>query len=150
MDRPQERMKEKPNFKKYVWIEVARISHSQLICHRSIAGYDFLFTFHRICVSCIGFNIFRVIFATRNFSYPTYIKAPHWDAHWNFVNIFGIRKLESLRYHKALTCLVTFCVSRRRRKMYCGHARLCVCVCVCLCVCICPRPYAHITASTRM
>ena len=30
--------------------------------------------------------------------------------------------------------LVTFCVSRRRRKMYCGHARLCVCVCVCLSV----------------
>jgi len=26
--------------------------------------------------------------------------------------------------------LVTFCVSRRRRKMYCGHARLCVCVCL--------------------
>jgi len=25
---------------------------------------------------------------------------------------------------------ITFCVSRRRRKMYCGHARLCVCVCV--------------------
>ena len=24
--------------------------------------------------------------------------------------------------------LVTFCVSRRRRKMYCGHARLCVCL----------------------
>jgi len=29
--------------------------------------------------------------------------------------------------------LVTFCVSRRRRKMYCGHARLCVCVSVCGC-----------------
>jgi len=27
-------------------------------------------------------------------------------------------------------CLVTFCVSRRRRKMYCGHARLCVCLSV--------------------
>jgi len=27
-------------------------------------------------------------------------------------------------------CLVTFCVSRRRRKMYCGDARLCVCVSV--------------------
>jgi len=39
-------------------------------------------------------------------------------------------------------------VSRRRRKMYCGHTRLCVCVCVCLCVC--PRPYAHTTAWTRM
>ena len=31
-------------------------------------------------------------------------------------------------------CLVTFCVSRRRRKMYCGHARLCVCLSVCLSV----------------
>jgi len=30
--------------------------------------------------------------------------------------------------------VVTFCVSRRRRKMYCGHARLCVCVCVCVSV----------------
>ena len=40
-------------------------------------------------------------------------------------------------------CLITLCVSRRRRKMYCGHARLCVCVSVCLsvclsvCVCVC-------------
>jgi len=24
--------------------------------------------------------------------------------------------------------IFTFCVSRRRRKMYCGHARLCVCL----------------------
>jgi len=39
-------------------------------------------------------------------------------------------------------------VSRRRRKMYCGHARLSACVCVCLSVC--PRPHAHITARTRM
>ena len=30
--------------------------------------------------------------------------------------------------------VITFCVSRRRRKMYCGHARLCVCLSVCLCV----------------
>ena len=30
-----------------------------------------------------------------------------------------------------MKCLViTFCVSRRRRKMYCGHARLCVCLSV--------------------
>jgi len=28
--------------------------------------------------------------------------------------------------------LTTFCVTHRRRKMYCGHARLCVCVSVCL------------------
>ena len=30
------------------------------------------------------------------------------------------------------TPFVTFRVSRRPRKMYCGHARLCVCVCVCV------------------
>jgi len=29
---------------------------------------------------------------------------------------------------------ITFCVRRRRRKMYCGHARLCVCLSVCLSV----------------
>jgi len=40
----------------------------------------------------------------------------------------------------AMLGLVTFCVSRRRRKMCCGHVRLCVCL----------RPYAHITARTRM
>jgi len=28
--------------------------------------------------------------------------------------------------------LITFLVNRRRREMYCGHARLCVCVSVCL------------------
>jgi len=38
--------------------------------------------------------------------------------------------------------LVTFCVSRRRRKMYCGRASVCLSVC--------PRPYAHTTARTRM
>ena len=26
--------------------------------------------------------------------------------------------------------IITFCVSRRRREMYCGHVRLCMCVCV--------------------
>jgi len=45
--------------------------------------------------------------------------------------------------------ILTFCVSRRRRKMYCGP-RVCVCVCVCVCVSVCPRPYAHTTARTRM
>ena len=42
----------------------------------------------------------------------------------------------------------TFCVSRRRRKMYCGHARLCVCLSVCLSVC--PRPHGYTIARTRM
>jgi len=34
----------------------------------------------------------------------------------------------------AQTSIVTFCVSLRRRKMYCGHARLCVSLSVCLSV----------------
>ena len=44
--------------------------------------------------------------------------------------------------------VITFCVSRRRRKMYCGHPRLCVCLSVCLCAC--PRPHAYTIARTRM
>ena len=40
--------------------------------------------------------------------------------------------------------VITFHVSRRRREMYSGHARLCVCVSNC------PRPHAHTTARTWM
>jgi len=40
--------------------------------------------------------------------------------------------------------IITFRVSRRRRKMYIGHARLCVGG-----LPVCPRPYAHNTARTR-
>jgi len=31
--------------------------------------------------------------------------------------------------------VITFRVSRRRREMYCGHARLCVSVCLCAAAC---------------
>ena len=44
-------------------------------------------------------------------------------------------------YADNLGLLVTLCVSRRRRKMYCGHARLCVCVCVCVCLSAAVRPH---------
>ena len=37
-------------------------------------------------------------------------------------------------------------MSRRRREMYCDHARLCVCMCVC--VSVCPRPHAYTIART--
>jgi len=48
-------------------------------------------------------------------------------------------------------CLfVTFRVSRRRREMYCGHARLHVCVCVSVCVSVCLRLHAYTIARTRM
>jgi len=40
--------------------------------------------------------------------------------------------------------VITFRVSRRRHKMYCGHARLCVCLCAC------PQPHAYTIARTRM
>ena len=48
----------------------------------------------------------------------------------------------------AVIFVVTFRVGRRRREMYCGHARLYVCLCVC--VCVCPRPHAYTIARTRM
>jgi len=35
-----------------------------------------------------------------------------------------------------LLLIITFCVNHRRRKMHCGHARLCVYLCVCVCVCL--------------
>jgi len=36
--------------------------------------------------------------------------------------------------------LVTFCVSRRRRKMYCGRVRLCVCLSAAVCPHYCTDP----------
>jgi len=33
-------------------------------------------------------------------------------------------------HYYSLFFIITFRVSRRRREMYCGHARLCVCLCV--------------------
>jgi len=43
-----------------------------------------------------------------------------------------------LRNYVVLRCglVITFRVSRRRREMYCGHARLCICLCVCVSVCL--------------
>jgi len=36
--------------------------------------------------------------------------------------------------YSQLRSIITFCVSRRRRKMNCGHARLCLSDCLCVCV----------------
>jgi len=33
---------------------------------------------------------------------------------------------EAEKYCRMAICVITFCVSRRRGKMYCGHARLCL------------------------
>jgi len=69
-------------------------------------------------------------------------------------NVFVFKTLIFNGYTAVLHkwCIITFCASRRQRKMYCGYVRLCVCVClsVCVCLCVCPRPYAHTTARTRM
>ena len=52
-----------------------------------------------------------------------------------------IQGLSVEHYPRAKLSIITFCVSRRRRKMYCGHVRLClsVCVCVCLSAAVCPH-----------
>ena len=62
--------------------------------------------------------------------------------------LLSIRKASSLSFTLCVSTIftaqrickawyiITFCVSRRRRKMYCGHARLCVCLSVCVSVCL--------------
>ena len=50
-----------------------------------------------------------------------------------------MKKTILINYTCSPAYIITFCVNRQR-KMYCGHAHLCVC----------PQPYAHTTARTRM
>jgi len=38
--------------------------------------------------------------------------------------------------HRHKLGFITFCVSRRRREMYCGHPRLCVCACLSAAACL--------------
>jgi len=42
------------------------------------------------------------------------------------------RKIQAGMYYSSP--IITFCVSRRRRKMHCGHGRLCTSVCLSVCV----------------
>jgi len=55
--------------------------------------------------------------------------------------------LRKSHYNLMVTSLIAHYILhesyRRRRKMYCGHARLCVCVCVCLSVCLCEAVRPH-------
>jgi len=51
-------------------------------------------------------------------------------------NIFCFTAVAFTKLRETDFSFVTFCVNRRRRKIYCGHARLCVCLCVCLSVCL--------------
>ena len=53
---------------------------------------------------------------------------------FHFLN-FGIS--DSFYFSKGGRIVITFRVSRRRREMYRGHARLCVCLHVCLSDCLC-------------
>ena len=43
-------------------------------------------------------------------------------------------KIKVTFFRVFVVTIITFCVSRRLRKMYCGQARLCVCLCVCVCM----------------
>ena len=58
--------------------------------------------------------------------------------------------LERLSFEsKPLVGFITFCVSRSRRKMYCGHARLCVCLSVCLSAAVRPHYCTHPDVTWR-
>jgi len=44
--------------------------------------------------------------------------------------MYVVSVISSVGHTDSNIIIVTFCVSRRRRKMYCGHAHLCVCLSV--------------------
>jgi len=64
---------------------------------------------------------------------------PQWPCHDDSTINIVISILIS-----TIIIIITFHMSRRRREMYCGHARLCVCLFVC------PRPHAGTIARTQM
>jgi len=69
--------------------------------------------------------------------YSSYFPATMWGKLCvMFVIVTSLPKLGSDNTDIFLSQLITFRVSRRRREMYIGHARLCLCVCVSVCVCI--------------
>jgi len=73
-----------------------------------------------------------------------------FDPLWNRTHIAGLPKTNDnalegwhRRIAEFMSCshllIITFCVSRSRRKMYCGHVLLCVCVSVCLSAAVRPH-----------
>ena len=53
----------------------------------------------------------------------------------------------TVHHYVSVFSVITFRVSRRRREMYIGHARMCLTVSVCA---VCPSPHSHTTARTQM
>jgi len=64
------------------------------------------------------------------------VRKPHQSNDWNI-------PLPHRVVIVRVKMIVTFLVSRRRREMYCGHARLCVCLSVWLCVCLSAAACPH-------
>jgi len=62
-----------------------------------------------------------------------YVLHSHCYSHGEFSRAFFYM------FYSVMLGFVTFCVSRRPREMYCGHARLCVCLYVCLSAAACPH-----------
>jgi len=59
---------------------------------------------------------------------------------WLFSNLITDHDMSTFVY--IMHCnddnhFITFCMSRRRHEMYCGHPRLCVCLSVCLSAAAC-------------
>ena len=50
------------------------------------------------------------------------------NSHCTHINVHSNVVLKYKFIGNKTKFIITFCVSRRRRKIYCGHARLCVCV----------------------
>jgi len=100
---------------------------SVLVLQRSAAGIILQ------CTCLINFHYWKA----SNFAFYFIIKENL------FAHMHAELKRWCVQYCHRWWIIVTFCVSRRRRKIYCSHARLCVCVSVCLSAGACPHCFTE-------
>jgi len=90
----------------------------------------------------VSLSLLAVPCTRTNYGYRSF--AVYWPRVWNSLRYRHCQQQTRLDGYSDRwwwwKWFTTFCVSRRRCKMYCGHSRLSVC----------PQPYAHTTARTRM
>ena len=75
-----------------------------------------------------------------SFCLNSFIRSYSYKTSWQTAAMRKANTKELLVKSMPKCSLITFCVSRRRRKMYCGHPRLCVCLSAAACPHYCTDP----------
>jgi len=111
--------------------------HSSIILLFSVSA-NFSYTLEATCISCknvVTYDIIKYFSLKKLLTCGT--RYHPWLSKRRLTKTFCM----ILKHHswELDVEVITFRVSRRRREMYCGHARLCVSVCVCPSVCLSVR-----------